>query len=64
MMLQKQEKRPLLKLIEHWELNSLQTWWLNFKSILSKFKKKLRTNEAKNWQEIKNSQPQLKNFWF
>ena len=24
----------------------------------------LKTNEAANWQKLKNSQPQLKNYWF
>ena len=32
--------------------------------MLSKFKNKLKTYEAKNRQKIKNSQPQLKIYWF
>ena len=32
--------------------------------MLSKFKKKLRTNEAENQQKIKNSEPQLKIYRF
>ena len=32
-------------------------------STLSKFKNKLKTNEAENRQKIKNSQSQLKIYW-
>ena len=31
--------------------------------MLSKFKNKLKTNEAEHWQKIKNSQSQFKIYW-
>ena len=32
--------------------------------MISKFLNQLRAIEAQNWQKIKNSQPQLKIYWF
>ena len=32
--------------------------------MISKFKNQLRATEAQHWLKIKNSQPQLKIYWF
>ena len=37
---------------------------VKLRSMLSKFKNKLKTNEAENRQKINNSQSQLKIYWF
>ena len=54
----------LLKQTEHWKLNSFILCLLKLTSTFPKFKNKLRTIEAKNWQKIKNIQTQLNIYWF
>ena len=57
----KTAKKTFTLQTEHSKLNSFaKTLPLKLTSMLSKFKNKFRTNEAKNWQKMKNNQLQAK----
>ena len=59
------QKKCFPKLKEHSKLrSSTKMVTVELTSMISKFKNKLRTNEAENGQKTKNSEPQFEIFWF